>query len=1495
MCSSRRSTVVHRQWIGRVLVALGLVAGLLGALGASATAQSEATVTLSKSASVSSVVPGTPYTYTLEYSCSSLVTDCDGVTITDVLPGQLSLAASNVTLVGDANTTATNYDPATGTATFTMVNPLPAGTTGEVEIIAQFPIGTTPVGAAATNTGTISAANAPSASSNPVTVDADVTPSLATTKVLDTTPIVLDAPTTYTLTYTNTGDVNLTSPALVDTLPTGATFVSASGGGSYNASNGQVTWTLINPATPGARTTETLTVIYPAPPFVAGIPITNTATGTGVPLGTSTPISQPASATGTPVGPSPAVLASKSPGGPVALGRPFTYTVSVKNTGNVGLNPATMTDSLPTGATFVSATAGGAYNSAAGTVTWTDPNPPLAPGASFTATVTVTYNSPPFTSGQIVTNNLSVSGTPITSGPPATGTASVTNTLETPVSGGSIVKTLLTPLAQFTVNTPVQYQVKATNTGDVPLDNFTITDPLPTSSTFVSASNGGTYDSGTNTVSWVFAIPLAAGASRTVTVTIIYPSPPYTPGELVTNTAEATGTADGTPVTIGPASVTDPLQPATPNATIKKTDTKNKLAIGESDIYTITSTNTGNVTLSPFVVTDTLPDELETDTLSGVNAHFTDPRGITAARSDVLAYHDPTTGTYVPVATTCTGSTTGTCTGLIPTVADQVQITYTGSVAPGFSSAAHLALLVFPSGIGRSGLPVLPGSTIQNCATVSASALTSTPQSCTAQTATAPSPTMDLTKTRTSPSPVPPPSKVSWQLAFGAPASSRAPILNPVVTDCLPKGLDLVDPADPGDPANGSPPASFTPAPSIARIVDGCGADTIAMVWSWAGSDPGLSIAPGTSGTFTLNTQIQPGTSPGTLTNTSSVSAENNSTPVTSSATVVVASGASLSAVKLVKGSLDSTYTKYPNVGHTTIGGSADYEMTMTNTGNVPIDNLTAIDILPYVGDTAVLNVNDPRGSAWSPSLTGPVTAPAGVTVSYSTSRDPCRPQLNYNPPGCENGTFSTTPPSPISSVASLQFSYVGPLAPDQTLLLDWPMVAPMDAPVGTVAWNSFGYTGIRTDTGAQLAPAEPNEVGFLVSPYPLTLQKLVNEDSEETPPGLDVPVGQPVTYTYLITNPGDLTVGSIDLVDDPAESINCPSDTIAPHSTMTCTSTTSAAIAGQHSDTATVTGQPLVDGAPAGARTPPASDTANYFGATTTISLVKDVNGQHEPTPPGLDMSVGAPVTFTYLVTNTGSLTLDPVTVSDSVLGPITCPGTVLAPQASMTCTKAGGDALAGNHENTATATGQSVDAAGAPVGSPVSATDTGNYFGSSPAVSLVKRVNGRAEPSAPGLSVPMGSALTFTYVITNVGNLTLDPVALHDNVLGLITCPESSLAAGKSETCTASGGTSAAGQHENTGTVTGQGVDAAGHPMGAPVTSSASAFYTGSTPSSTPPPSTSPSSGPSPSTLAYTGIRILGPLLFGAALVFAGGFILAAERTRRRRILGPGGSSDQ
>ncbi len=1442
------------------------VVGLL-ALGAVMTApgvqaQAPATLTLVKSGPTTPQAPGTPFTYTLSYSCSSLTTTCNGVTIADVLPPELSHAASNVSLVGDSHTASTNYDPTTGTATFVMENPLAAGSTGQVAIVVQFPPNTTPVGTSTTNTATISGSNAGTVQSNPVTVAAVVTPAVAATKVLSTSPFVVGLPATYTVTWRNSGNVNLNSPTLMDALPAGLTCAdvsSISGGGTCNAATNTITWTMAGPAAPSttANFTQTFVATYPPATFPASTAITNSVTASGIPLGSTTAVTAKASTTNTPVGPAPAAKVTKSPGGTVLIGQNFTYTVSFQNTGNVGLNPVSMVDTLPAGLTcasgFVSASNGGTCDPATNRVTWTSTTT-LAPGTTLSRTVVVNYPAARFTNGQTVTNSVQGSGTPVTGGPPVTGTASVNNTLSTPVAGQITVgKALTSPaVAQFTVGQPATYTITVKNTGQAgsgALTNYVVTDPLPAGLTCANVSaisNGGTCNATTNTITWSSLPNLNPGSTQTLTITVTYPSSAFTPPVAVQNCANLTGTYQGATVTPS-GCTTNTLVASNPSATLTKTATPSTVPVGGNGTYTINTQNNGNIPLTNMVVDDVLPSNTNPAQNVATNVTFTDTSGL--ANNDILQYLDSTTGQFVVASKSCTS---GICTALIPAAATEVRVTLTGSRPPGFTGGSPatagftltLTLQVPPNAVTRSGLPILKGSTVVNCATMTADQFTSPPnppaQACTTQTITEPVPNMSLTKTRTTPSPVPPPSPVSWQLVFGAPATSLAPILNPVVTDCLPAGLDLVNPSNPGDPANGGPPSNFTPAPtSITRVPGGggCAANQIAVIWSWAGSDPALSIAPGTSGTFTLRTVLQPGTAPATLTNSASAIADNNSTPTPpATATVVVATGASLDSIKLIKGSLDPDFSKYPNVGHTTLSGSADYRMQITNTGNVPINKITAIDILPFVGDTAVLNTSAPRDSQWSPLLTGPVTAPAGVTVLYSTSTNPCRPDLNYNPPGCVSGSFSTTVPSPISSVASLEFQHAGTLAPGASIQIDWPMVAPATVIPGQVAWNSFAYTGFRTDNGSQLTPAEPNKVGMEIEPYPLEIEKDVNGVHEPNPPGLHITTGQTVTYSYLVTNPGDLTVTNLKLTDNPAQTITCnvpgvgtvpaADATIAPHSTLTCTADAGPAVVGQHSDTACVTGQPIVDGTP-GTPTDQVCDTANYFGATPSIAMVKDVDGQHVPTGTGPFIPEGSPVTFTYLVTNTGNVTLGDVTLIDSVLGPITCPQPSLAPGGSMTCTGTQDSAVAGQQTNTANVTGQPVDNTGTPFGSPVTATDMGNYFGATPAITLVKNVNGQHEPDAPGLNVPLGNPVTFTYLITNTGNVTLDPVALTDSVLGTITCPATSLTPGDSMTCTAPGGNAALGNHQNTATVTGQGVDDSGKPVGPPVTDSDTGNY--------------------------------------------------------------------
>ncbi|HEX7677272.1 MAG TPA: DUF11 domain-containing protein, partial [Thermoanaerobaculia bacterium] len=109
--------------------------------------------------------------------------------------------------------------------------------------------------------------------------------------------------------------------------------------------------------------------------------------------------------------------------GPYGTGLPLTYTIVATNGGPSTATGVTVTDVLPPGTTFQSATTGGACS---GTTTITCNAGTLASGASATFTLTVTL---PSTTGPI-TNTATVSAAPTTADPnPANDTASSTITV----------------------------------------------------------------------------------------------------------------------------------------------------------------------------------------------------------------------------------------------------------------------------------------------------------------------------------------------------------------------------------------------------------------------------------------------------------------------------------------------------------------------------------------------------------------------------------------------------------------------------------------------------------------------------------------------------------------------------------------------------------------------------------------------------------------------------------------------------------------------------------------------------------------------------------------------------------------------------------------------------------------------------------------------------------------------------------------------------------
>ena len=196
-------------------------------------------------------------------------------------------------------------------------------------------------------------------------------------------------------------------------------------------------------------------------------------------------------------------------------------------------------------------------------------------------------------------------------------------------------------------------------------------------------------------------------------------------------------------------------------------------------------------------------------------------------------------------------------------------------------------------------------------------------------------------------------------------------------------------------------------------------------------------------------------------------------------------SSAGVISEKEVIGTLDASYSKYPATGTTVPGGLSNYRITLTNPNATPIDNIRLYDILPFVGDSEVLDASTNRFSQWQPNLASQITTPAGVTVYYSTESNPCRDDLAGSNPTpfpnpCDAPGWTTIAPPDITDVRALYFEMWGvTLNQNESVTIDFEMRAPVNAPTaGEIAWNSFAFVADNATTGSELLPTEPIKVG---------------------------------------------------------------------------------------------------------------------------------------------------------------------------------------------------------------------------------------------------------------------------------------------------------------------------------------------------------------------------------------------------------------------------------
>ncbi|MFN8489134.1 MAG: SdrD B-like domain-containing protein [Caldilineaceae bacterium] len=543
-----------------------------------------------------------------------------------------------------------------------------------------------------------------------------------------------------------------------------------------------------------------------------------------------------------------------------------------------------------------------------------------------------------------------------------------------------------------------------------------------------------------------------------------------------------------------------------------------------------------------------------------------------------------------------------------------------------------------------------------------------------------------------------------------------------------------------------------------------------------------------------------------------------------------------------------------PTVG---VGSVVTWTYAITNTGNVTLTNITLVD--DKEGSVTCPQAQLAPGSAMTCILTG--TAKAGqyantAVVTGTPTLGPVTPVTSTNPSHYlgltaglgdrvwydnnfngvqdlnENGVPNVTVQllnsngaviGTTTTSASGYYSFTN-LTPGvyairfvtSTLPAGYQLTSlnsGSDTTADSDANPSTGTTTNITLVGNQYDPTW--DAGIWRTQPSIVLKKYTNGYDADTITGPYLAVGQVVTWTYTITNTGNVTLTNITLRDNVEGGVTCTPTTLAPGAGTECTQT-GIAQAGQYSNTAVVTGTPTL-----GPVTPVTStNPSHYFGAKPDVVLKKYTNGYDADTLSDArpHLHLGDPVTWTYVITNTGNVTMSFAANSlhDDKEGVIPHAAFLLLPGESQTLTQHGFVTTVGVYTNIGSIPAIPVVPPSTPPdlptfppsnppSTPITPTNPSHYDAvSAPAIVLRKYTNGYDADTITGPYLPTGSVVTWTYVITNIGNVTLTNVTLTDDKLGGVVCPVTTLAPNATTTCTTTG-IAGVGQYTNTAIVTG------------------------------------------------------------------------------------------
>ena len=323
---------------------------------------------------------------------------------------------------------------------------------------------------------------------------------------------------------------------------------------------------------------------------------------------------------------------------------------------------------------------------------------------------------------------------------------------------------------------------------------------------------------------------------------------------------------------------------------------------------------------------------------------------------------------------------------------------------------------------------------------------------------------------------------------------------------------------------------------------------------------------------------------------------------------------------------------------------------------------------------------------------------------------------------------------------------------------------------IATTTGQYENYIHVRVvDTTGAIADASDPSHYYGANPDIHVEKHTLGQDAD-TPTGPYVTLGDPITWYYYVTNPGNVTLDSVDLTDSDATvdatmaligGDDNSDGKLQTTETWIFQATGTATTSGQYSNTATAAtqdalGQEVED-----------TDPSHYFGADPGIDVEKFTNDEDADSPTGPYILAGQTAYWRYEITNTGNVPMVDVALDDDMLAadPIYSYGDA-APLDTLDVGEtwvyfASGIAVPGQYENMAAADATDT------IGEPYTDDDLSHYFGGNPIIHVEKSTNGFDADDAPGPYVLKGDPVYWRYEITNPGNVPLVNVALDDDML--------------------------------------------------------------------------------------------------------------------------------